>query len=430
MKTESVVDRPQRVVKLVAENVKRIKAVSIDTKGKPVVIIGGRNGQGKSSAIDVIRFVMGGKAAIDGKPIRDGESEASGTIHLDDLTVERTFRIRDDGTEATSLTVRDASGANLKSPQSILERLYGVLGFDPMAWDRMSPAEQIAVLEKAAGLDFSEIDKARGIAYEQRREANTAVKLLRARLPDSPADVLEDAPTLVAATARARDIERANRAIRDNSEAIAAKAAEQKAIGDRIEGLSAEVAKLQAQSRLTDAQSVALADGAATLGDPIDPAEADEWLAEARAAEALSGEIRKYNEALVEIQGAEATAAEEDAKIKMLDGAKKTALAQAKLPVKGLAWEDKIVTYKGIPYPQCSSSDRIKITLGMGAKMNPDMPVICVREAGLLDEDNFVLVCQFAEQHGLQVFLEVPGDREGAVIIEDGSVVDDGEGKP
>ncbi len=52
------------IVSLEASNVKRLRAVSIDASGKPAVIIGGRNEQGKSSVLDSIVYCLGGKPDI------------------------------------------------------------------------------------------------------------------------------------------------------------------------------------------------------------------------------------------------------------------------------------------------------------------------------------------------------------------------------
>ena len=59
-----------RIVSLTAENVKRISAVHIVPGDGGVVLIGGRNAQGKSSVLDSIMYALGGASAIPDEPIR------------------------------------------------------------------------------------------------------------------------------------------------------------------------------------------------------------------------------------------------------------------------------------------------------------------------------------------------------------------------
>ena len=53
--------QPLQILKLEAENVKRLKAVAIRPHGS-VVKVGGKNGQGKSSTLDAIMYALGGKS--------------------------------------------------------------------------------------------------------------------------------------------------------------------------------------------------------------------------------------------------------------------------------------------------------------------------------------------------------------------------------
>jgi recombinational DNA repair ATPase RecF len=46
------------IIGLYAENTKRIKVARIQPNGKPVVIVGGMNGQGKSSLLDAIEMTI------------------------------------------------------------------------------------------------------------------------------------------------------------------------------------------------------------------------------------------------------------------------------------------------------------------------------------------------------------------------------------
>lgn len=84
-----------RIVKLQAENVKRLKCVEITPDGSTVVI-SGRNAQGKTSVLDSIWLALGGGAAARTtvRPIRDGEKRASVTLDLEEIIVTRTWTLK------------------------------------------------------------------------------------------------------------------------------------------------------------------------------------------------------------------------------------------------------------------------------------------------------------------------------------------------
>ena len=81
---------PQRIVRLKAENVKRLKAVEITPEGE-IVVIGGKNGAGKTSVLDSICYALGGKSVQPVKPVRNGEKKAVIVCEMDDLIVTRTI---------------------------------------------------------------------------------------------------------------------------------------------------------------------------------------------------------------------------------------------------------------------------------------------------------------------------------------------------
>jgi DNA repair exonuclease SbcCD ATPase subunit len=130
-----------RIIRLSSSNVKRLVAVDIEPDGS-LVIVGGRNGAGKSSVLDSIHMALGGKGAQPPEPIRKGERKAEVTIVLGQdgepaLKVVRTFT-----QNGAHLTVTDADGAKLKSPQGVINRLIGTIAFDPLAFTRLSAREQ------------------------------------------------------------------------------------------------------------------------------------------------------------------------------------------------------------------------------------------------------------------------------------------------
>lgn len=61
--------KPLHILSLEAENVKRLRAVKIEPKGR-MVPIGGRNGQGKTSILDAIWWALAGTKHIQAERMR------------------------------------------------------------------------------------------------------------------------------------------------------------------------------------------------------------------------------------------------------------------------------------------------------------------------------------------------------------------------
>ena len=61
-----------KITQLEAENVKRIKAIQLSPSESGLTIIGGRNNQGKTSALDVIAWGLGGDRYRPSQSHRDG----------------------------------------------------------------------------------------------------------------------------------------------------------------------------------------------------------------------------------------------------------------------------------------------------------------------------------------------------------------------
>ena len=61
-----------KINKLEIENVKRVKAVQIEPTANGLTVVGGRNGQGKTSVLDSIAWALGGNAYKPSKPLREG----------------------------------------------------------------------------------------------------------------------------------------------------------------------------------------------------------------------------------------------------------------------------------------------------------------------------------------------------------------------
>lgn len=120
-----------KIVSLVAENVKRLTASRDHTHWQH----GGdhrENGQGKTSVLDSIWWALSGLSNVQGKPIREGATEARIKLDLGEIVVTRKFTDK-----GSTLKVESADGTPFKTPQAMLDDLMGALLFDPLALARM-----------------------------------------------------------------------------------------------------------------------------------------------------------------------------------------------------------------------------------------------------------------------------------------------------
>lgn len=420
-------EKALRVVGVIAENVKRLRMVRITPNPDAgTVVIGGKNAQGKSSLLDAIEMALGGGKSIPAEPVRHGARKARVVVDLGDIVVERTFSAK-----GTALEVRGKDGLPKASPQKLLDSLCSKVSFDPLEFARAEPKKQDETLKRVLGLDFSDIEAARAKLYEQRTAANREMKRLEALIesmpehrdaPKEPIDVKETAALLKAAhdanrmrAGAAQRIATARQDLADQDEEIAA-------LEQRI---------AQAQKDLAAQQSVHEAMAAAILESERDlpPEQATTELeAKLESAETVNAKVRanaekkKLDTALFEQEKA---VDELTQTIASLDEEKASRLAAAKFPIEGLGFDDAGPTLNSVPLAQASQAEALRLSVAIGAALNPRVKIALVREGSRLDDDGMALLEQLAKETGLQVWVERVGTGDaGAVIIEDGTVVE------
>uniref|UniRef100_A0A6H1ZFW2 Putative ATPase domain containing protein n=1 Tax=viral metagenome TaxID=1070528 RepID=A0A6H1ZFW2_9ZZZZ len=401
-----------KIISLEVQNVKRIKAVRIEPDGN-LIIIGGDNGQGKTSVLDSITYALAGKSAQPSKPVRDGEEKATTEIDLGDFVVKRTITASGGGT----LTVTAANGARFASPQSMLDKLVGKLSFDPLEFSRMRPAEQAKVLRDLVGLDLSGLDTERQQAYDARTEVNRDVKRLRSQFESMP----EGDPTAegVSVSALADELE----AVRErNRERIAINEAILATERDREEVL-AKIEELKERAALMANEIKALDVEAQKAGNK-EPTE--EIVSKIKGAEEINRAVDaafERKKVLHELKKSDVRSEELTERIEEIDAKKESAIAAASFPVSGLGVSDDGVTYNGIPFEQASSAEQLRVSVAIGLALNPDLKVLLVRDGSLLDSTNLGMVRKMAEDADAQVWIERVGKTgEVSVVIEDGEV--------
>jgi hypothetical protein len=467
-----------KIISLMSENVKRLKAVRITPNGN-LVQITGRNGQGKTSVLDSIWWALAGAKPIQSAPIRKGQQRATITLNLGDYVVTRSFRRAP--TEAgkgesneftTKITVETKDGGSLKSPQDVLDGLLGSLTFDPLAFSRMKAKDQFDALRAfVPGIDFDKVDGLNKADYDRRADATRLGKEARAAatmimVPDGTPEEPVDEAALVrelqeAGEKNASEAQRAtNRAnalanieqLRKEAKTALDKvdadcAAEIRRRDAMVADLEAQIVDLQeriaiAQDRadshiknireMADAKRVSATATADGLQARIDAA-ADIQEIDTAPLMAAIEKARKTNDAVRRAQERAkhtATAVKYETEAQTLtdnidarNKAKRAAIAKAKMPVPGLDFGDGIVLLNGVPFEQASDAQRLQTSVAIAMAANPKLRVIRIRDGSLLDEEAMALLGKMADEHDMQVWIErVDSSGEVGFVLEDGEV--------
>lgn len=394
-----------RIVSLEAENYKRLRAVEITPDGD-LMVVGGRNAQGKSSVLDAIWAALGGregnKAA---KPIRDGEESARVRLDLGDMIVTRTWR-----GENSTVKVESTEGAVFKSPQALLDGLVGKLSFDPLAFTRLGPREQREALLSLVDLDvdLDALDRERAEVFATRTEIGRRGK----SIGDVPAidDALpKEEQSASEILGRIREANEQQRAVVEAEQAV-------DDAGERLTRLRAELAAAETAYDEADKRAAAL-----TLPE-VDVETLERELGDL---ETTNAAIRANNSAKALLRQKTELGAEYESltrRIESLDGQKEAALAGASFPVEGLGFDESGVTFQGVPFTQASSAEQIRVSLAMAIAANPKLRVVRIMDGSLLDDENLKMIAAVAAEHDMQVWIERVGADGVGVIIEDGEV--------
>jgi len=414
----------QTIVKLEIANYKKIKAVRIRPEdGKPVVI-GGKNAQGKSTVLDAIAAAIGGGRKSGEEPIRNGASKAEIEVTTSaGLVVRR--RITDSG---TTLTVRDADGKEIKSPQQVLDSLVGSgIALDPLAFMRLNDADMMRVVTDSCGLTdtLAELDEKHRQAYEARTAANRHLKSVEARAAACPA--VPNAP--VAVVSSQQIIDQLSQIESQNARNGRARDWLQTAIQEASIMLDHYRAKQEEADRLKAAHDKLMADIEAKK-PKIDALVDEDPEAVRKRLKTLEqeNEVARRNMEAARIAGeldaAKDAARDADRRVEDTVSERNKAVASAKLPVEGLSVGDGKVLYKGVPVRQASTAEQIRLGVHVALSANPNLAVLLVREGSMLDADSRAVLEQAAAEHGAQLWIEVvsSSEREGGIIIEDGEI--------
>lgn len=409
--SKSGAQTPSGIINLKAENVKRLSAVDITPQGN-LIGIGGRNGQGKTSVLDAIVMALGGKKTHPEKPIHEGENHAKVEIELENHVILRTWTEK-----GTYLTVKSKDGG--KYGQDFLDKLVGEIGFDPQAFIKMDTKQQAAKLRELVGIETEDLDDERKTAYDDRRIENAAVKECESQLKgltlhegvgdeeQSATQILDQISKVNQANLKREsaesDLQLLNETLADIDQRMVALEKQRALTIKHIESASNE---LESMPEILDVEP---------LNQQLKHLEETNKMVRENVQHArITGQRDKHAEAAETL----------DKRIKEIDEEKAGMLRDAKYPIEGLGFDENgTVTYGGIPLSQASAAEQIRVSVAIGLAMNPQLRIVLIRDASLLDSDSLAMLSDMATEHNAQIWIERVGEGEECqVIIEDGTV--------
>ncbi len=416
--------KPQHILALSAENVKRISVVKIDLKNPTGnVVLTGANGQGKSSVLEAIIMALRGKEAFIEKPIREGADRGSVVLTTEDFVVKRRFQAG--GGNFLEVTNREDAAIH-RRPQEILDAMINTIGFDPIEFAQMESKEQAKLLLKICPteLDLEQNKAAQNEVQIRRRDINRDIERLEAKIGTFQYIGPEEQLVSIAALTKEISDVRMQQDAQSKAE-NSIKVAEQKlaSTNNTIQTLEAQL--VDAKNRKAEIEKF-IESNRAKIDKTDHSAKIKELSESLAAAEETNERVRKYKaqmENVTALSELKAKAERDTNELKALIQKREAALKSIKFPVEGLVINDQgVVNFNGNPLSQCSTAEQIRVGVALAAASNPRLKVAFIKHGSLLDSNSIKLVAEIAQKYDMQVWIErVEDNSPEAIHIVDGT---------
>ena len=408
---------PVKINELLIENVKRVKAVQFEPSADGLTIIGGRNGQGKTSVLDAIAWALGGNNYKPSVPERDG-ALVPPNLHIElsnGLVVERKGK-------NSILKVTDPNGN--KSGQQLLNEFVSTLALDLPKFINGSDKDKADSLLKILGIGdvLAQLDTKENQLYAQRTEVG--------RIADRKKKAADEMPMYPNVP---KEPVSATELIKEQQEILARNGEneQKRQNAARYERMLAEaqIAFDEAKAALQKAEQDCLTarKSAEDLHDES-TAELEKNLAEI---EALNIKIRANSTKEAAEVEANNLQQEYDGLTEQIESVREERnklLDSAELPLPGLSVKDGKLIYNNMPWDGMSGSDQLKVATAIVRKLNPQCGFVLMDKLEQMDLETLQEFGAWLKQEGLQVIAtRVSIGDECSIIIEDGMVKGDTE---
>lgn len=401
---------PVKINTLEFENVKRIKAVSLEPSQNGLTIIGGKNGQGKTSVIDAICWALGGEKYRPSKAQREGALLPPNLkVTLSNgIVVERKGK-------NSSLKVTDPCGN--KSGQQLLNSFIDTFALDIPQFMNCTNKEKANILLRIIGVGdkLAELENKETETYNRRH----AIGQIADQKSKHAAEMTfyENVPQIPIT---------ASELISQQQEILARNGENQR---KRQLKSQYNFELEQARQKLDEAKRIfAQAQSNAIMASKSAENLIDESTAELEKSIAEIDIINTKIRANLDKEKAEEEAKEYkeqyDILSNELDNIRKEKydlLHGADLPLEELSVEDGELTYKHQKWDNMSGSEQLRVATAIVRQLNPECGFVLLDKLEQMDTNTLSDFGLWLESEGLQaIATRVSTGSECSIIIEDG----------
>ena len=411
-----------KIKTLEVENVKRVKAVTIEPTESGLTIIGGRNNQGKTSILDSIAWALGGEKYRPSAAQRDGSVIPP---HLK-ITLSNGLIVERSG-KNSSLKVIDPNGK--KSGQQLLNSFVEILALDLPKFMECSSKDKANTLLKIIGVGDTlyTLDREEQQLYNKRHAIGAIADQKKKFAREMP--VYEGVPSEPVSASelirQQQEILARNGENQRKRENVSQLEFKYKQLEEKIAQYEDTIAKLRSEySEITD-DLVQARKSTENLVDES-TAELEKNISEI---DEINRKIRANldrEKAEIEAEGYSKQYDTLSQQIEDIRTQRRKLLDNADMPLPELSVKDGELTYKGYQWDNMSGSDQLKISTAIVRKLNPDCGFVLLDKLEQMDIDTLNEFGQWLETQGLQaIATRVSTGDECSIIIEDGYVKSD-----
>ena len=412
---KAVVEESIKITSLEFENLKRVEEVHLEV-GDALTVIGGNNGQGKSSILDGIKWCLGGDRFKPSKPVKDGAEKADAKVILSNGWIVERYG------KNGSLRVTTKDGR--MGGQQLLKEFIGQFALDLQSFMDMTDKEKAKELLKLIGVDLTELDELERTKYQERTEAGANAKRLKAyadgltKHPDAPAEEVSvgDLTTKVQAGLTHNQAgQRAQQLADDMLVAIGGMESEVKELEAQLKKAKEDLTAMVERKKVLDAEVKAF--------KPVDISALQQQMAEADTLNRMVRDNQKYESAQMEAAVAADAHAALEVEISEIREARMSMLSEAKMPLEGLGIEDEKLTYKGQFWDNMSHSEQLRVATAISSALNPKCGFVLIDKIEAMDIPTLKAFGKYCSEVNLQaITTRVSTGAECSFIIEGGKV--------